>query len=68
MDQPNAHPWIWLVYLALFALAVPWYLPAITAERYLLGLPLWVTVSLGASVLIALFTVYVIQSFWADDE
>lgn len=68
MDEPNRHPWIWLTYAALFALAVPWYLPEATAERYWLGLPAWVTISLGTSVAVALFTVFVIQRYWADDE
>ena len=67
-DEPNAHPWIWLVYTALFAAAVPWYLPDEAAQATWLGFPAWVTVSLIATIFIALFTVFVIERYWASDE
>ncbi len=67
-DEPTRHPWIWFVYVALFAAAIPWYLPPEAASTTWLGFPLWVTLSLVATFAIALFTVYVIGRFWSEDE
>jgi len=55
-----------LVYLLLFTLAIPWYLP----QRYILlfGLPLWVTVSLLVSLCISLFTAWLLVTMkWPDE-
>jgi hypothetical protein len=60
--------WIWLVYLLLFALSVPWYLPADEAPRLWLGLPYWVVISLLAVLAIAGFTAWVLQRHWPLDE
>ena len=67
-DEPSAHPWIWLVYVALFGAAVPWYLPDWAAERTWFGFPVWVTVSLLATVGVALFTAFVIERYWGEDD
>lgn len=68
VDEPRRHPWVWLVYAILFVAAVPWYLPAEAASATLFGFPLWVTVSLAASLSVAVFTVFVIERYWSDDE
>lgn len=68
MDEPRRHPWVWLVYILLFTAAVPWYLPADAAATSWLGFPLWVTISLAATFGVALFTVFVIQRYWSEDE
>ncbi len=68
MDEPRSHAWIWVVYLLLFGAAIPWYLPAWAATTTLLGLPLWVTLSLGFMLALAVFTVFVIARHWSDDE
>ena len=68
MDEPRFHPWIWVVYVALFAVAIPWYLPQSAQATTWVGFPLWVTISLGATFAIALFTVFVIRRYWGDDE
>ena len=68
MDEPTRHPWVWLVYVALFAAAVPWYLPASAGATTWLGFPAWVTISLAATVGVALFTVFVIHRYWSEDE
>lgn len=67
MDEPRKHPWVWLVYAALFAAAVPWYLPSEASRASWLGFPLWVTISLSATFAIACFTVFVIRRYWSDD-
>jgi hypothetical protein len=60
--------WIWLTYLLLFSAAVPWYLPASASRPVWPGFPLWVTVSLAATVAIAVFTAFVIRRYWDEDE
>ena len=68
MDEPRFHPWIWVVYVVLFAAAIPWYLPPGAQGTTWLGFPLWVTISLGATFTIAFFTVFVIRRYWGDDQ
>jgi hypothetical protein len=67
-DEPLRHRWIWLTYVLLFAAAVPWYLPESASRPVWPGFPLWVTVSLTATVLIALFTAFVIRRYWDEEE
>ncbi len=62
------HLWIWVVYLFLFSLSVPWYLPKVSSPKVWLGLPHWVVISLTAIIGVTLFTVFVVYRFWSDDE
>ena len=66
-DEPRRHPLIWVVYLLLFAVAVPWYWPTGYRGPLVLGLPLWAAVSLGAVVLMALWTGFVIRRWWREE-
>ena len=56
--------WVWVCYLALFALSVPWYLPAEGPPELWFGIPHWVVLSLGACVAIAMFTALVVLRLW----
>ena len=67
-DEPRFHGWVWVTYAFLFCAAVPWYLPASASRPVWPGFPLWVTVSLGATVAIAFFTAFVIRRYWDEDE
>ena len=69
---PSSRPlsrraWVWAVYVALFALSIPWYLPADETPALWLGLPYWVVLSLLACVAIACFTAFVVARCWPDD-
>ncbi len=66
--HPYQHLWIWVVYLFLFSLSVPWYLPKVTSPKVWLGLPHWVVISLTAIIGVTLFTVFVVYRFWGGDE
>ena len=68
-DLPTLHRirWVWVVYAALFALSVPWYLRDPT-PRIWLGLPHWVVLSVGAILAVALFTVFVVTRYWPAAE
>jgi hypothetical protein len=59
--------WTALVYLALFALSVPWYVPD-GPLRIWLGLPYWVVLSLCAIAGVAAFTVFVVSRYWPEDD
>ncbi len=59
---------VWLVYILLFALSVPWYLPDNPPLRIWLGLPHWALVSLLATLAIALFTLLVVRRFWTESD
>jgi hypothetical protein len=59
--------WIWVVYIVLFGLSVPWYLPD-GPVRIWFGLPYWVVLSLCAVGAVALFTVWVVGRYWGDEE
>ena len=65
--EPHERRWIWLVYVLLFALVIPWYLPEGAPLRVWLGLPHWVVISLFVSVAIAVFTAFVIHRYWEED-
>lgn len=66
LQEPSRRWWIWLVYMLLFGVSVPWYLPGGSQPQIWLGLPHWVVISLLATIGIALFTVVVINRYWAD--
>ena len=58
--------WIWCVYLFLFTVSVPWYIPADAPLRIWLGLPHWVVISLLASFGVAVFTAFVVHRLWPE--
>ena len=66
--EPRKVGYIWIVYLLLFAVAVPWYWPADYRGPLVLGLPLWVAVSLAAIALLAAWTSWVIHRYWIEAE
>lgn len=64
-QEPRSRPWIWGVYVLLFAASVPWYLPAGSPPRIWLGLPHWVVISLAAYLAVAVFTAWVVARYWS---
>ncbi len=66
--EPRKVGYVWIVYLLLYALAVPWYWPAGYRGPLVLGFPLWVAVSLGAVLLLAAWTGFVIRRYWTEGE
>ena len=66
--EPRTHPWVWAVYVLLFALSVPWYVPAGGPLRLWFGLPHWVVLSLAACLAVAVFTVYVVARHWSAPD
>ena len=66
--EPRKVGYIWIIYVLLFAVAVPWYWPVDYRGPLVLGLPLWVAVSLAAIALLAAWTVWVINRYWIESE
>ncbi|MFH1571055.1 MAG: hypothetical protein ABIL09_23885 [Gemmatimonadota bacterium] len=64
--EPRRTWWVWPVYLGLYALAIPWYWPAGYRGPLVAGLPLWVAVSVGAVLGLAIWTAIVIAVTWKD--
>jgi hypothetical protein len=62
--EPRGHPWLWLVYLLLYAVAIPWYWPAGYRGPLILGLPLWMAVTLLTVLALAGWTGWVISRYW----
>ena len=63
--EPRSRIWIWAVYVFLFAVSVPWYLPPGSPARLWFGLPHWVVISLLAYLAVAVFTAYVVARYWS---
>ena len=66
--EPRKVGWVWLVYLVLYAVTIPWYWPAGYRGPLIVGLPLWVVVSLLGVLLLAGFSAWVIFRYWQEDE
>ena len=66
---PGAPPRLWIggVYVVLFLLSVPWYLPEIDPVPIWMGLPYWVVISIASSLGVALFTAVVVTRCWPVD-
>jgi hypothetical protein len=64
-------PSIWILYGALFAIAIPWYwrpfFPT-AAARVVAGLPLWVLTAIAGSLAISVLTAFLLSSPWEDEE
>ena len=55
--------YIWIVYAIILLVAIPWYWPSDT-DTLLLGLPLWVFISLIAAIFWAILTAFLILFAW----
>ena len=58
---------IWIGYLVLFAIAVPWYWPE-GYDRVWLGFPVWVIVSVVTSLAISVYTSWLFIKHWPEQE
>jgi len=65
-SEPRRVRWVWLVYLLLYAVTIPWYWPTGYRGFLVIGFPLWVAVSLVGVVLLAAWTVWVIHRYWRE--
>ena len=67
MNYEKVFPtWVWLIYLLLFSLSIPWYLPSKVAVDLVFGLPLWLVTCIMVIVIMALFTIWIANKYWKD--
>lgn len=66
-DGISSRPLVWVGFVTLLLLAIPWYLPA-AAETLVLGLPLWVSLCLSANLALAIYTTWVIRRYWGNAD
>ena len=66
--EPRRVRWVWLVYLLLYAVTIPWYWPAGFRGPLVAGFPLWVAVSLAGVATLAGWTGWVIHRYWREAE
>ena len=66
----NRNLTILLTYTALFSVAVPWYWQWLgsLSEKIVVGVPLWVAVSILSALGIALHTAWVLREPWPGEE
>jgi hypothetical protein len=67
ITYPKVFPrWVWAIYLLLFLFSIPWYLPDQLAMQIVMGLPFWLISCILAILLMALFSVWIINKYWKD--
>lgn len=68
-EPPNAYlDWrVWLAFLILFSISVPWYWPE-THDQTLIGIPLWVLVTLSSSFFISALTAWLLLFRWPNSS
>ena len=67
MKGPYLSLKVWGVYAVLLLGAVPWYWPADDKTRWA-GVPAWVVVSLAGSVVVSLYTAWLLRRPWPSEE
>jgi hypothetical protein len=72
MKQAKKEPirnWkIWVIFLIIFFLGVPWYLPVGSYEPIILGFPYWALIVLVMSLIMSAFLTYVLNKEWQMED
>ena len=66
--EPLQLRWFLPTVLLLVIASVPWYLPAGTVGRIVLGLPVWIWTALLCALGVGAVTSYVALCAWRDDD
>ena len=68
-DKCNSYlSWpIWLAYLMILAVGIPWYWPKDDTTLWF-GMPAWVVVAIAASVSLSGYTAWLLGFSWPDEE
>lgn len=68
MQQAPFHKiWIWIVYLILLVIGVPWYWQA-GNTAIIFGMPGWVFIAIVTSVTVSCFTSWLWFTGWQDED
>lgn len=61
-------PWlVWLAYLLLLAIGIPWYWPSHDRTIWF-GMPAWVVVAIAASTLASCLTAWLLLRPWPGED
>ena len=59
-------PWAWILFAGLYSMAIPWWLPERDNPVLVLGVPLWVLVSLLGGLVVAVTANILMRRYWHD--
>jgi hypothetical protein len=62
--EPIQKPWIWVVMVFIILAAIPWYLPKGSIGFVLLGIPYWMFISVGFSLLFCVYLCWLCFTQW----
>ncbi len=65
--SPTFPAWAWPLLAALYALAIPWWLPQETPPVLWFGAPRWVVTALFFGLLVALTVNALMRRYWTDE-
>lgn len=63
--EPIRYPWFWVGVVALVSAGAPWYLSPGSFEPVVLGLPYWVWISVGLSIVFCLYVRWACLRLWS---
>ena len=66
-DEYRISPWVWVAYLVLLAVGVPWYWPEGVMILWF-GLPAWLVTAVAASTGVSLLTAVVLRRRWPGED
>lgn len=62
--EPIQFKKMWLIFIIIALVSVPWYFPEGAIQSVILGFPLWGFISLVASIALSIFLGYFINNCW----
>ena len=65
-NKPAARRWPAMVYCLLVAIGIPWYWPR-HDTTLIFGVPAWVAVAIGVSVIGSVFTAWLLRAPWEQE-
>lgn len=57
---------VWLIYAGLFGVGIPWYWPREQSATWL-GVPVWAAVAFVSSVVLSMYTTYLLSRPWPQE-
>ncbi len=68
IKEPIQKPLLWVVFVVLLLLCVPWYLPQTATHPVIMGFPLWAFLAGLATVAMAGFLSWTLSTQWDIEE
>ncbi|MDW7668381.1 MAG: hypothetical protein SCJ93_06115 [Bacillota bacterium] len=68
VKEPIKVKWIWPVIAIISLLTIPWLFPQGSYYPIIAGFPLWMVVSILATIALAIFLNFVVDKFWDMEQ